>query len=388
MRVTLVIGRLTAGGAERVLTLMANYWAERGDAVTLITCDAELGNDFYPLCGKVRRRSSLTSQKGRDPIRRLLGVARRSLRLRREILASEPDVVISFIDNTNVRVLLAMRGSGVPVIVSERNDPHHDRMGRKGWDDLRAKAYGNAAKVTAQTDHALAYFEEGIRKAGAVVPNPVFLPIEFDGPNEDAIRNAKRIVAMGRLSPQKGFDMLIEAFAKVAGRYPDWSLDIWGDGDERDLLQAQIDRLGLEDRICLAGKTKEPFTKMRESGLFVLSSRFEGFPNVLCEAMACGLPVVSFACDSGPGDIIRPDLDGVLVPAEDVQRLADAMDRLMSDPDLRLRLASRAPEILERYSIDRVMGIWDALICEVLRGRGRGVEAATASGGRNQACVD
>ena len=225
--------------------------------------------------------------------------------------------------------------------------------------------YQRAAVVTAQTQRALKFFDEKKLKRGAIVPNPVSLPKLFEGPNEDAVRNSKKVIAMGRFDQQKGFDLLIEAFSKIIGSRPDWSLEIWGDGHEREKYQKQIESLGMERHISLPGKTQQPAEKMRSSSIFVLSSRYEGFPNVLCEAMACGMPVIATDCDSGPADIVIDGENGILIPSEDILALSSAMGRLMDDTDERVRLSRNSQEVIERFNIDRVMGIWEQLIRDV-----------------------
>jgi glycosyltransferase involved in cell wall biosynthesis len=204
-----------------------------------------------------------------------------------------------------------------------------------------------------------------IRIAGYAIPNPVSLPL-IAGNHERGNTKARTIVAMGRLVPQKGFDLLLDAFSRIAARHPDWSLKILGKGPLKEQLEIQASNLGLKDRVCFAGSLPDPFTVLCAADLFVFSSRFEGFGNALSEAMACGLPVISFDCPAGPADIIRPGVDGILVPAEDVSALATAMDRLMNDPEQREMFARRATEIIDRFSVGRILALWDELFAGLL----------------------
>jgi glycosyltransferase involved in cell wall biosynthesis len=165
---------------------------------------------------------------------------------------------------------------------------------------------------------------------------------------------------------QKGFDLLLQAFALCLERHPSWTLSLFGEGTEHQQLCALAGRLGLERQVRFEPVTSEPEKVMRESDLFVLSSRYEGFPMVLLEAMASGLPVISFDCLSGPREIIRDEIDGILVPPEDVKALAAAMDRLMGDNEERRRLGARAVEITQRFGLSQVTAMWRSVFDEVL----------------------
>jgi glycosyltransferase involved in cell wall biosynthesis len=174
---------------------------------------------------------------------------------------------------------------------------------------------------------------------------------------------------MGRLVRQKGFDLLLEAFAQVPqGVRAGWKLGIIGEGPLRAELTGRIESEGLQGQAMLLGRFSNPLPLLRAARFFVLSSRYEGFPTVLVEALACGLPAVAFDCPCGPSEIVRNGTDGLLVPPGDVQALATAMARLMADSGLLQRLAERSPEALERFSERRYLGQWEALIRRLTAG--------------------
>jgi GalNAc-alpha-(1->4)-GalNAc-alpha-(1->3)-diNAcBac-PP-undecaprenol alpha-1,4-N-acetyl-D-galactosaminyltransferase len=152
---------------------------------------------------------------------------------------------------------------------------------------------------------------------------------------------------------------LLDAFSQVAGPFPEWQLSILGNGPLKEALEAKSRALKLAERVRFEGACTDPFSAMRAADVFVLSSRFEGFPNALTEAMACGLPVISFDCPCGPAEIIRHEVDGLLVPPEDVAALATALARLMASPQERQRLGARAPDVVVRFSKEKVLGMWE-----------------------------
>jgi glycosyltransferase involved in cell wall biosynthesis len=167
---------------------------------------------------------------------------------------------------------------------------------------------------------------------------------------------------MGRFVPQKGFDLLISAFGLIAARFPDWKLVIVGDGDLRAALSSQVESAGLQRQVVLPGPVPNPEPVLAAGEVFVLPSRFEGFPTVLGEAMACGAPVVAFNCNSGPGKFIRHGIDGLLVPPGDIRALAEALAEVMASSELRERLGQQGRSVLERFSPDVVMPMWEDVL--------------------------
>jgi glycosyltransferase involved in cell wall biosynthesis len=363
MRLALVISALGAGGAERVIVTLANAWAARGWQVALITFEPPGTRPYYEVDPHVALRQLGVPSVGQPRWRAIRQGLRRVRALRQALRSAAPDVAISFLAKINVLTMLASRGLGFPVIVSERNNPERQRF-RGTWSWLRQRLYGTAWWVVAPSRGVLDSFPQRIRRRGRVIPNPVDLA-RAASPRP----GTGRLVAVGRLVHQKGFDLLLRAFAEIAPDHPDWSLTIWGEGEERAALEASCARLGLAGRVRLPGLTERPGQWIEQADLFVLSSRYESFGNVITEAMAAGLPVVAFACPWGPGDIVRDGEDGLLVPPEDVDALAAAMRRLIVDADLRQRLGAAAARNVQRFARDAIIAQWDALVAAAGRAR-------------------
>lgn len=370
MRVTLTIASLSAGGAERVISTMANHWAAEGAEVTVLTLSA-VQSDFYRLHPSVHRVAVGGAGTSRQWLDRIWSNLRRVSRVRAAIRTSSPDVVVSFVDTMNVLVLLACAGLDAPVIVSERTDPTQHDIGRP-WTLLRNWLYPRADAVVVQSAAVRFWAERFVRARRVyVVPNPVSVPdvdqtlMVDEGKARGGGFAGRTVVGIGRLVPTKGFDLLIRAFAQVLPDNPGWRLLIAGEGGERPRLEALSDELGVSNEVVLPGTVDEPIRLLRRSDIFVLSSRYEGFPNVLLEAMACGLPVIATDCPSGPRHIVLNQKNGLLVPAEDAAALAAAMQSLIRNADERERLGRQALKVRQRFSLERVMTQWDQIFSEV-----------------------
>lgn len=363
IRITLVITNIECGGAERVVSLMANYWARRGCEVTLLTFDDGSTPPFFELDSQVRFRPLGIYQASSTFLAAIRNNLRRISVLRRAIRDSRPDVVISFLYFVNVLVSLATRGLGVPVFLSERNDVLMDPLPTV-WRWLRRWTYSFKVGVVVLTKQSKDGFSRNIRAKTAIIPNPVYpAPLRSEAPPEGMLNNPS-MIAVGSFYPKKGFDLLLQAFAQVKDRHPAWSLTILGDGPLRSDIESLRDELGLQDRVSLLGKVKNPHYFLRQADLFVCSSRWEGLSNALLEAMSCELPVISTNFHFGNNEIVRDGVDGLLVPPENVEALAAAMSRLMSDEAERRRLSRRAVEVTKRFSLEKVMGMWEELLGE------------------------
>jgi GalNAc-alpha-(1->4)-GalNAc-alpha-(1->3)-diNAcBac-PP-undecaprenol alpha-1,4-N-acetyl-D-galactosaminyltransferase len=359
MRITLLIYSLGLGGAERVMSGLADRLADDGNDVLLVTVHPN-SMDAYELSPRVRRVSLDDAGPTKGKGEAVRANVHRAVSIAQILRAEKPDVVVSFIDRMNVLALVASLRCRVPIVVSERIDPRHHRVDA-ATRILRIVLYPFAAAVVVQTESVAKWARHrGLHNVHRI-PNwvtPSFTP----GPRRPRSRESGRVVAAGRLSKQKGYDLLLEAFAMATEDRPSWTLTIYGEGPEKDDLMRQAERLGIAGRVQLPGPSGNLERAFRESDLFVLSSRYEGFPNVLLEAMASGLAVASFACESGPQDVIRHELDGLLVPPNDIRALAAAIRRLVEDVDMRDQLGRSAVRVRDRFGVEEVSVLWDDLL--------------------------
>lgn len=356
MRILFLVGSLRMGGAERVVSRLANYWAENGHDVCVATI-REAASDFYELDSRVHRVAFSLGYSVRHRHQRYIKYAKTILATAKVIRDFKPDVVISFVTGVNFRALLVKPFFSMPFIISERTNPDKQKINARGA-RIRRLIYGYADKVVFVSEGVSNAYPWLPEKKKTVIYNPA-----ISLPPADKERVAEKFIAtLGRLHPVKGHDLLIKAFEKIADDHPDWSLRIFGEGDFRPQLEQQIANSAFCDRIILEGFTRSPETSLRSAGVFVLSSRHEGFPNALVEAMSMGLPCVSFDCPFGPAELISHGKNGLLVPPEDVAGLAAAIDTMIKDTVARKGMAAEAALVSKRLEIGAIASAWENLV--------------------------
>lgn len=370
-RVLIFINSLTAGGAERVTVALSGFLAAHDHSTTVVTMRGR-EQDFYKLDAGVERVCLDLGGASRG-IGKVFATLKRVRALRSVISTKEADVVIGMMSNPAVLAIVACLGLPVRVIASERNYPGR-KSADKAWALLRRVCYPLADAHVAQTRKGADWLRRHTASRRVrVVPNSVRWPVPACTPRIPPAAflapGARTVLAVGGKVSQKGFDLLIDAFASAAADRTDWHLVILGippagnvNDVEVDRLKSQVTQAGLERRVHTPGPVGNMVDWYERADIFALSSRYEGFPNALLEAMAGGCASVAFDCDTGPADIIEHDANGLLVPAEDTDTLAAALAALMDDPQRRARLGGAAQAVRERFSEERVLGDWKKLI--------------------------
>lgn len=367
MTVAFFLTALRDGGAERAAANLINRLIAAGHEVVLITLLAYDDQD-YPIDPRVRLITLDMLGQSDGALHALASNLRRVRALRAAVRESGADVLVSFITSSNVLALIATAGLGVPVVGSERIHPPFASTSAL-WRRLRRVLYRRAHAIVALTETSAAWLSAHTSaRRVEVIPNMVSWPPSTFGaplPPSSVRTDPDRLMllAVGRLSCQKDYPTLLEAFSRIAAEREAWDLVVVGSGDST-ALSALAERLGIGERVFWIGNVGNVVDWYRAADLYVMCSLFEGFPNALAEAMAAGLAVVSSDCPTGPAELIEHEENGLLVPPEDPARLAAALARLMDDEALRKRLGKAARDVVERFDAARIAERWDVLLRE------------------------
>jgi len=354
--ITVVIHDLGAGGSQRVVSLLTRAWQRQGRRVCIITF-ADKSADFFQLEPGIGRIVLGLPLRAATRVLGFIYTLRRIARLRRTIRVLDA-AIIAFLPVSSILTVLAAAGLKKRILISERNDPSRQTLPWP-WEHLRRRLYRYADFIIANSRGAIETLSAFVPQRKLLhVPNPLAIPAE----SRRYDFAARTILSVGRLTYQKAYDILLAAFAKIAVSHPDWQLAIIGEGPLQRQLRQQAEQLGIAERVQWLGRVDDPFPYYRGAEIFVLASRFEGLPNALLEAMGCGLPVVVSDASSGLFEHVAPEVNGLVVPAEDVAALSSALDRLMRDRGLRARLGNSARTSLEECALEAVVQQWNHVL--------------------------
>ena len=350
MKLTFVTSTLHAGGAERVISLLANSFCQKGYEVGIVCINKHLV--FYPIDEKVKVWFAEDEVKSPSILKKVLW-------LRNHIKNDRPDVVIAFMLEVYCVTLASLIGVSVPVISSERIDPHF--FGRaKGL--LRWLLLRRTTHLVVQTVRIKDFYSAKLQSRTTIIPNPVTDKVFSLTPT----LKQKRIIAVGRLAYQKNYPMMFRAFAKVHHDFPDWQLVVYGNGPQKEEIRGVIERLGMEGHIILAGKSDHVVEEMNKSSLFVMSSDYEGMSNALLEAVCVGLPVISTDV-SGARDLITEGVNGYIVPVGNERALTLALSSMLSSPEKMDEMGRQSKALAPRFREEQIVGQWEELIKKVVR---------------------
>ena len=354
------IGSLNKGGAERVFVNLAEYFQNKGYQIVMVTQYRK--EDEYVLAEGIRRViSDIPPEETTGS--RAVNFYRRMSRLHRIWKKERPDLVLSCVGKNNfMAVVTTMFTKTKPVVsvVGEAKEEYPNRLMKA----LANLLFPFASGVILQTERSKSFFSQRVSRTSVILPNslnPLFIRERFRGERE------KRIVSVGRLDANKNHEMMIRAFAGLAGRYREYTLTIYGEGELREHLQKLIASLGLEEKVFLPGVVPDVAERIEKAALFLLVSYSEGVSNALIEALALGLPVIATDVPSGgTQELIRHGENGLIIPPGDEEALKAAMERLLSDGEYAERLGEQAHKIQERLAPERVNRQWQEYFESIL----------------------
>jgi glycosyltransferase involved in cell wall biosynthesis len=337
---------MSRGGAERVVSILSDYYAKKGwNVEILMVLHNKIEYEIHPNVKVVD-----ISKEGN----KILGLMSLIKRIRNHVNEVSPDVIVAFMAQISLVTGLACKKQLDKVICSERIDPamvHRNAL----YKSILNKIYSKCDCTVLQTKRAWSYFPEAVQKNSVIIGNPVRVQFVAEEKREHKIATA------GRLTEQKNQKMLINAFSAVHKLHPEYTLDIYGEGPLRAQLQELINEKGLQDSVTLAGNVSDLHKRMSVAEMFVLSSDYEGLSNALLEAMMMGLPCISTDC-AGSDEAITSGENGILVPVGNEEKLTEAMLRLIENENYRNQLAEAAKASADKYKVENIIQQWAEVI--------------------------
>ncbi len=357
MKITIFISSLSGGGAERVTCNLANHLSDFGHDVEVLTMGDTVAAE--PLRESVKYVPLLLNEEKHNF---LVNNAKRLFRLSRYMKKQSVDAYVVMLPATTELMLRLSGLTKAPIIMSERADP---KVYSKKTQKALIKACRKVDGVVFQTEEVRAWYEPYLKNVSHnIIPNainPSFIRKPYEGEREMVI------VGAGRLSGQKNFSLLISSFARIAKKFPEYKLVIYGKGSLLEHLQNLAKEKGVGDRVEFPGYVPDMPERLEKASMFVLSSDYEGMPNALMEAMSLGIPCVSTDCGGGGARFLIEDGEnGLLVPQNDEEKMAEAMEQILSDEAFAKKIGTNARELQETLAPEKIYGEWEKFILKVI----------------------
>jgi GalNAc-alpha-(1->4)-GalNAc-alpha-(1->3)-diNAcBac-PP-undecaprenol alpha-1,4-N-acetyl-D-galactosaminyltransferase len=368
MKITFICSSLECGGAEKVLLFLLNKFNCLGFKTEVISLFDNNGNDFYNIPLETNYIKLNLSSINYSSFRKYKNLLNGILNLRSHLKQNRADIIISFLSWVNIITLIATINLGIPVVIREQSDPKNDNS-NLFFNFIRKSLYIFASKIILLSPRFIEYFPQSIQKKCVVIPNLIILKSKQI---EKINKREKIIVSIGRLSDEKDHQLLIKAFHKIHKQIQDWKLEIYGEGVLKTQLSNLIKQLKLDQQVILKGLTYSPKQVLQTASFSALTSKYEGFPNVILESLSVKTPVLSFGNIGAVPDIISNELNGLLINRETdqnllVKNLSDAILRLVNDYTLLDKLSSNSLESISKFDSDLIFDVWYKLVTELVK---------------------
>lgn len=356
MKILFYIGNLRKGGAERVVATLSNKLVEKNEVIIITTTDEKIE---YSLNKSIKLFNLKNFDGNKNPLVKNIIYLKR---LKDYIKDIDPDIILGFLPEPSYRLLLLKPFIKTPVIISDRNDPKVEYASLKSRTIMKT-LYKKADGFVFQTEEARSYFSKKIQDKSVVIANPVddkFFNVNYCG------ENSKEFINVGRLNEQKNQIFLIESFKEIIKKYPDYKLLIYGDGDMKEELSSYIIKNKLNDNVKLCGNVDNIENVLKDKKGFILSSRYEGMPNALMEAMSVGLPCISTNCPcGGPRELIKNNKNGLLIENENKEQLISSIIYIIENREKCISMSKTAKKEMNNYNCDKITAKWLDFMKEV-----------------------